>query len=221
MRKVLVLLLCLTLWGSIVTKISMAQNPPPSQGKPSTVSNVKPTVSDCDLILADPNKKKERYRGWGNWAVGPTISYSLIQYNLADKKSSLNATAAGVGAAFRFYSSNDLADFGEYQLQRSRKPKGANETMKYAEDTTIQDIPPGCRAGTYDINENTKISSLFSFAPAVYAFQEKDADDMGVQLAVNIGIMDDIFSFGAGWNLSGDNAGEWFVLFGPSFAFRQ
>jgi len=54
----------------------------------------------------------------------------------------------------------------------------------------------------------------------MYVFQDEDEDDLGVQMALNFGFLNDIFNIGIGWNLSGDNAGEWFILAGPSFGFR-
>lgn len=164
---------------------------------------------------------------WGNWSAGPSLSYSLVQYNLADKKSSLNATAAGVGISFRHYDDTELTKFGETYLNRSRKTKDVQERkgpipdgeQKWAEDTDITDIPSGCRAETYEFYNEDKIHSWISISPTMYAFQEKNADDFGVQFAINIGFLDDIFTIGAGWNLSGDNAGEWFILAGPSIGF--
>lgn len=157
----------------------------------------------------------------GNWSAGPTLSYSLVQYNLADKKSSLNAQAAGAGISIRYYGNDQLANFGVRFLGRERRPKsGPGEPNKiYAEDTDITEVPSGCRAQTYDFYDEKKVHSWISFAPTMYAFQEKNADNFGVQFALNIGFLDDIFTIGAGWNLSGDNAGEWFILAGPSIGF--
>jgi hypothetical protein len=158
---------------------------------------------------------------WGNLSAGPTLSYSLVQYNLADKKSSLNAQAAGAGISIRYYGNDQLANFGAKYLERERKPKvGPGEPNKiYAEDTDITDVPSGCRAQTYEFYNEEKIHSWISVSPTMYAFQEKNADNFGVQFAFNIGFLDDIFTIGAGWNLSGDNAGEWFILAGPSIGF--
>lgn len=190
---------------------------------PITVKNFVASSRVCD-----PNKSTSGggYGFWGNWSAGPTISYSLVQYNLADKKSSINAQAAGGGISFRYYSDAELTKFGEMSLSRQRKPKDSVGPFpdpqvggKYADDTDIRDVPSGCRAQTYEFFSEEKIHSWISLAPTMYAFQEKDADDFGVQFALNIGLFDDIFTIGAGWNLSGDNAGEWFILAGPSIGF--
>lgn len=161
----------------------------------------------------------------GNWSAGPAASYSLVQYNLADKKSSLNAKALGAGLSFRYYRSDHLAHFGEKFLNRPSKPSGPSDPSdpikKYAEDTVIADIPAGCRAQTLDLTGNDeKIASWYSFAPTMYVFQEENADKLGVQFAFNFGFLNDIFNIGVGWNLSGQNAGEWFLLIGPSYGFR-
>lgn len=161
----------------------------------------------------------------GNWAAGPAASYSLVQYNLADKKSSLNAKALGAGLSFRYYRSDHLTHFWEKFLNRPLKPIGpsnpTNPKEKYAEDTVIADIPAGCRAQTLDLTGNDeKIASWYSIAPTMYVFQEENADKLGVQFAFNFGFLNDIFNVGVGWNLSGQNAGEWFLLVGPSYGFR-
>lgn len=163
--------------------------------------------------------------GLGNWSAGPAASYSLVQYNLADKKSSLNAKALGAGLSFRYYRSDHLAYFGEKFLNRPSKLSGPSDPSdpikKYAEDTVIADIPAGCRAQTLDLTGNDeKIASWYSFAPTLYVFQEENADKLGVQFAFNFGFLNDIFNVGVGWNLSGQNAGEWFLLIGPSYGFR-
>lgn len=54
----------------------------------------------------------------------------------------------------------------------------------------------------------------------MYVFQVENADDFGVQMAINLRFLNDIFNVGIGWNLAGQNAGEWFILAGPSFGFR-
>lgn len=160
--------------------------------------------------------------GFGKYfSAGPSLSYSLVQYNLADKKSSLNAQAAGAGISIRIYSQGQLTNYGVRYLGRERQPKnGQKDPSKvYAEDTDIEEIPSGCRSQTFEFDDEKKIHSWLSIAPTMYAFQEKNADNFGVQFALNIGFFDDIFTVGAGWNLSGDNAGEWFILAGPSIGF--
>jgi hypothetical protein len=68
--------------------------------------------------------------------------------------------------------------------------------------------------------EGNKIVAFVSVSPTMYVFQEENADKLGVQIAINLGFLNDIFNIGVGWNLSGENAGEWFILAGPSFGFR-
>lgn len=197
---------------------------------PITVTQENAASKVCDRT----KKASGGVEKWlGNWAAGPTLSYSLVQYNLADKKSSLNATAAGAGISFRYYSDAQLANFGESigrprysltqeglqggELTENTPPPGENQ--KWAESTQLTDVPSGCRATTYEFGAEEKIHSWVSISPTIYAFQEKNADNFAVQFAVNLGFFDDIFTIGAGWNLSGDNAGEWFILAGPSIGF--
>lgn len=168
---------------------------------------------------------QERYPGdlqtLKYFSVGPAVSYSLIQYNLADKKTSFNARAVGAGLSLRYYSPDDLAFLGQNELGRPPKPAtNPNPAIRYAEDTTIADIPAECRAQTTDLKTAGKAVAWLSLSPTMYVFQEGGAEKLGVQFAINLGILNDIFNVGVGWNLSGQNAGEWFILAGPSFGFK-
>ncbi len=129
------------------------------------------------------------------------MSYSLIQYNLADKKSSFNAESRGAGISFRRYRDKDLRWFGENKLGKvslikegtadagivyNTYPKG----NQWNEKVSISDIPAGCRAQSTDLLAyGNKIVAWISISPTMYAFQE-------------------------------ENAGEWFILAGPKFGFR-
>ena len=189
-----------------------------------TVTQVSHSTQACDW-----SKAPGVYTGdlLDNWSAGPTASYTLVQYNLADKKSTLNTKALGAGISFRYYRSDHLERFGQKFLGLPYTPAGTSTPDRtygsppvYAEQTTIADIPAGCRAQSTDFTgDGIKIASWYSISPTMYVFQEKGADDLGVQLALNFGFLNDIFSVGVGWNVSGDDAGEWFILAGPSFGF--
>ncbi len=182
-------------------------------------------VPTCDWDMSG----NEKYAGdlTQNWSAGAIASYSLVQYNLADKKSSFNSKALGAGIAFRYYRDRHLKWFGENKLgkRNARIIPGtlwdSYEEGDYVENVGIADIPAGCRAQSEDLlGATNKIAPMYSISPTMYVFQEKNEDDFGVQFAVNVGFLNDIFNIGIGWNLSGDDAGEWFILAGPSFGFN-
>ena len=140
-------------------------------------------------------------------SVGSVVNYSVVRYNLADKKSSFNSQAFGFGVAFRYYTPSQLGQ---------------------AKTNSIKNVPLACRAKTTDLlnfsqapdGELPKIGALFSFSPTFYVFKDKNENDLGTQLAMNFGFLNDFITVGVGWNLSGGDAGEWFVLAGPSVGFQ-
>ena len=73
MRKLLVLLLCLILWGLTLTEIAIAQDVPKTglDGNDATSSNVMAKVSDCRRILDDPNEKNGRIEDGGTGLLVP------------------------------------------------------------------------------------------------------------------------------------------------------
>ena len=60
-----------------------------------------------------------------NLSVGSVASYSLVQYNLADKKSSFNAKSAGFGLSFRWYTDDQLEKFRSTHLHSTVAPGAA------------------------------------------------------------------------------------------------
>ena len=65
-----------------------------------------------------------------------------------------------------------------------------------------------------------KVGAWVSLQPTFYLSQAENEGELETQLALNLGFMNDLMTVGAGWNLSGENAGEWFVIIGPSFGFN-
>lgn len=182
--------------------------PPVTTNGAMGITVTKAVVSNCDWEQTG----KVFYSGdlTKNISAGSVASYSFIQYNLADKKSSFNAKSAGFGLSFRYYT--------DYQLEKFRKDFFPSKVKKNKAE--ISDIPAGCRAQTKDfLNEDSKIASRISIAPTFYVFKDKNEDDLGLQFAINVGFFNDIFTVGAGWNISGNDAGEWFILAGPSVGF--
>ena len=220
--------------GKDFLKVTTTNMTPLKDTKVVGIEVLKVLVQACDWSKSG----KENFAGdlGRNWSAGLVFPYSFVRYNLADKKSSINAKALGFGMSFRRYDTDDLAFFGNQGLKRpySTKKTGFWEEFKDefryasaiyspgdAETTSISEIPVGCRAKTTDIlNAGDKISAWFSISPTFYVFQEKEDDDVGVQLALNLGFLNDILSIGVGYNLSGNDAGEWFIMAGPSLGIQ-
>jgi len=142
---------------------------------------------------------------WGEWSVKPAASVQVIKYDLAAKQVSINKSL-GAGASFHFYKNEDNLKFGNKQL-------------------TVHDIKPECRATTLsakDVHEdlvNGKIAySLFSITPTVYA-SEDQGKEFSVQPAILVGVFRDIFNFGVGFNLTGEEKGHTFLLFSMGASF--
>jgi hypothetical protein len=135
---------------------------------------------------------------WDRWEVKPAASVQIIKYDLASKQVSINKSL-GAGASFHFYKDSDLMVDGK-QLR-------------------IKDIKPECRATTFsarDVHNDPKQGkiaySLFSITPTIYASQDQ-AEEFSVQPALLVGVFRDLFNFGVGFNLTGPDKGNVFLLF--------
>ena len=144
--------------------------------------------------------------GQGNHSVGGIASYSLFRYNIADKDASFNEKAAGLGLAFRIYTDNQLRQAGAIHISQ---------------------VPEACRAKpsdglTYHIAKKgrfAKIAPIISISPTIFVSQDKDDNEVTMQPSLTFGFLNDFFSIGIGYNLSGPDSGEWFLIAGPSVGF--
>jgi hypothetical protein len=57
-------------------------------------------------------------------------------------------------------------------------------------------------------------NQLFSITPTIYFSKNTNASDFAVQPALVLSLWNDILHFDAGFNLSGENQGNAFLLFG-------
>ena len=145
-----------------------------------------------------------------NVSVGPTVSTQLVRYNFATEKASINAKGLGIGAAFRFYNSNDMA-------------AAPGSIVK-----DIRRIRPKCRANTLATFEGDsaqyKASSWLSLSPIIFAsvdeVQGSAASEVSVQPAIMVGFLRDLINVGVGWNLAGPNRGQAFLLMGIGTGFK-
>lgn len=193
-----------------LTMLSTDSTAPTPETDSDTVSikvNVASADSRCTSYTKPSNEGLNPGDLFSRLSVGSVANYSVVRYNLADKKSSLNTQGVGFGPAFRYYTKAQLHVAGT---------------------DNIANVPAACRAKTEDLldffqgvqGELPKIGAAFSFSPTFYVFKEQDANDLGTQLALNFGFLNDFLTIGVGWNLSGKDAGEWFILAGPSFGFK-
>lgn len=165
MKSFMSIFLVLAIWNVGLISIAKAEDPP---------SNI------CDWSKSG----KEIYAGdlGQNWSAGPVVSYSLIQYNLADKKTSFNAKSLGAGISFRRYRDKDLRWFGENKLGKVSSIKEGTADVgflynthpksdQWSEKVSISDIPAGCRAQSTDLlAEGNKIVAWISISPTMYVY---------------------------------------------------
>jgi hypothetical protein len=143
-----------------------------------------------------------------NWSVGTKATASFFRYNLASEKASFNDKTLGIGLSFRYYTDNQL------------KNTGHND---------INDVPRACRARTEDLldfsrsnSDGTlaKAGSWISFSPTLFVSKTESEGDVAIQPAIVIGLLNDIISIGAAYNLTGTGRGQWSIIVGPSYGFQ-
>jgi len=162
-------------------------------------------VASC---LRAPGTPKVLGDFFDRWSLGPTAQSQLIRYDLAKEKAAFS-TNAGVGAAIRFYSMVDIIDpvarkqysLPIHQIQSKCRPTSLNATSVY----TDQDEG---KFGDY----------LFSITPMIYA-TELEGQEFTVQPALQFGFFNDVLNFGAGFNLTGPDKGNVFLLFSIGIGF--
>jgi hypothetical protein len=144
-----------------------------------------------------------------SWSVGTKATASFFRYNIASEKASFNDKTLGLGLSFRYYTGSQLAN-----------ADGA---------TSIKNVPQACRARTQDLLDFSrsgkdgslaKVGSLFSISPTLFVSKGENEDDVSIQPALVVGILNDILSAGVAYNLTGAGRGQWSVLIGPSYGFQ-
>nr|MBI3611855.1 hypothetical protein [Nitrospirota bacterium] len=131
-----------------------------------------------------------------NWSVGSHVSTQVLKYDLASKKVG-SAENLGMGLAFRYYKEG------------------------------VSDIKPECRAITTDAKtldedpKNGKIRfALFSINPTIYYSKPQNGSDANTQPAVVLSFLNDLVSFGFGFNLTGADKGHTFMLLSLGVGFN-
>jgi len=131
-----------------------------------------------------------------NWSVGSHLSTQVLKYDLASKKIG-SAENFGMGLAFRYY----------------------NER--------VSNIKPECRATTTDAKtldedpQNGKIRfAWFSINPTIYYSKPQNGSDANTQPAIVLSFLNDLVSFGFGFNLTGVDKGHTFMLLSLGVGFN-
>ena len=131
-----------------------------------------------------------------NWSTGTHVSTQAIKYDLASKKAS-SAENLGMGIAIRYY-----------------KEK-------------VSDIKSECRATTFDaknVDEDPDKGKIrfasFSINPTVYYSKPQNSSDFNTQPALVISFLNDLASFGVGFNLTGADKGHVFLLLSLGVGFN-
>jgi hypothetical protein len=195
-----ILLLCLvTTW---VPALALADTP-----NPLTFEEKEKQLQADQKQLADTMKLRELYclrtttrkllGDFGdNWSVGSHVSTQLVKYDLASKKVG-SAENLGMGVAIRYYKEQ------------------------------VSNIKPECRATTFDAKtldddpKNGKIRfAWFSINPTIFYSKPLNGSDANVQPAIVISALNDLVSFGFGFNLTGVDKGHTFMLLSLGVGFN-
>ena len=157
-----------------------------------------------------------------------------MRYDFSSKKAAL-ATGAGAGIAIRYYGRSYI---GTRKEAKEAKEGFSDETIdsikkrygkRYVNDETeefylpLSSIKPECRASTSDFGQERKdklAASIFSITPIVYYSKQTTENDLNLQPAIMIGVLDDIISFGTGFNLTGQEKGKMFLLMSLGYGFK-
>ena len=175
-------------------------------------ASTSPPVADPDKCTshnkADYGEKNYIGDLGKNWSVGSKATASFFRYNLASEKASFNEKTLGVGLSFRYYTDSQLSNAGK---------------------TSIEDVPKACRARTEDLldfsrskSDGTlvKVGSWISISPTLFVSKAETEGDVAIQPAIVVGFLNDIFSIGTAYNLTGTGKGQWSILIGPSYGFQ-
>lgn len=129
--------------------------------------------------------------GW-SVTVGTAASLKLFSYDLGTKKGAV-ADGAGLGVPIRFYNGNIHA------VKDKCRPRSYRMT-------SIENDPLAGAIGNH----------LFSITPTIYFTKTANANDNDVAIkpALVLSFLNDMLHFGAGFNLSGQNQGNAFLVFG-------
>ncbi len=208
--------LCLWLVTVYAPAISFAQTAPPStfaerekqfQDEKQLQEREKQLQSDLRQMRAEKIRSREYFckretntKLLGdfrdNWSAGTHLSTQVLKYDLAAKKAS-SAENLGMGIAIRYY----------------------NEK--------VSDIKSECRATTFDAKnvdedpDKGKIRfALFSINPTVFYSKPQNSSDFNTQPALVFSFLNDLVSFGLGFNMTGADKGHVFVLLSLGAGFN-
>lgn len=172
----------------------------------------------------DEDKVKERIdkcsvpanaRGfWGggdigsNWSIGNSVAVQMIRYNITKGTASLNSQGLGTGITLRYYPDDWMAE-----VDKTRD---------------IRRIKPECRASTFsaktlaeNLQEGKIAFPFWSVSAMAFVSKFENTDQLSIQPVLLFGIYRDLLNIGIGFNATGPDKGNTFLMlgFGTGFNF--
>lgn len=143
-----------------------------------------------------------------NWSIGNTVVAQMVRYNITKGTASLNSQGLGGGITLRYYPSDWMAAVdGVHDIRR---------------------IKPECRATSFSAKTlsesiaNGKIAfSFLSVSAAAFVSKSENTDALSIQPTLLLGIYRDLVNLGVGFNATGPDRGNTFLMlgFGTGFNF--
>ena len=197
-----------------IPSISFSEKPPDYQncikefGKLGTEGTSKPEIPQYavdagDLPWARFNNTPGSGFFQGEFTVGLAAQAQVIKYDFAKKRAGFNE-GLGAGAAIRFYKDIRVPGKGYVPISRVKTDCRAT-TFRSRSDTGVPDAAP-----------------LFSITPMIFASQLTNESSLRVEPALMLGIFEDIFNVGVGFNLTGEqgDVGDVFLLLAVGAGFN-
>lgn len=173
----------------------------------SESAKVKERIDHCSV----PNNARGFWGGGDlgkNWSIGNTVAAQLVRYNITKGSASLNSQGLGAGLTLRYYPSDWMAE------------------VDHTHD--IRRIKPECRATTFSaktladsLTEGKIAFPFISISAAAFVSKQENTDQLGIQPTLLFGIYRDLINVGVGFNATGPNKGNAFLMlgFGTGFNF--
>ncbi len=181
------------------------------------MENVIVPGSDAPKVQAriDQCSVPENARGfWGggdigkNWSVGNIVAAQMVRYNLTKGSASLNSQGLGGGLTFRYYPSDWMAEVDH--------------------NRDIRRIKPECRATTFSaktladsLTEGKLAFPFLSISATAFVAKLENTEQISIQPTLLFGIYRDLVNIGIGFNATGPDKGNTFLMlgFGTGFNF--
>ncbi len=136
---------------------------------------------------------------------GPSASIQAVRYDFASKQAAI-ATGAGAGLSIRFYNNVHI--------------KGDPNVFEF------NDIDPKCRRTSFDAGRGDNpdkpkiVGPAISITPIIYYSKIESSPDLAIQPAIQLGFLEELVNVGIGFNLTGPQKGNVFMLLSLGYGFR-